>query len=85
MIRNVISGVKERSVLERAVVDRERQAGEVRLAADRRDERRDQVGDDGRHDGGERGADDDGDRQVDQVAPGDEVPEALHVHDPLRG
>ena len=57
--------------------------GGVVLPADSRDKRCDQVGDDRRNDGGECGANDHGDRKLDEVAPGDEVSEALHVHDPL--
>jgi hypothetical protein len=47
----------------------------VRLTADRGDQRRDQIGDEGGDDRPERGTDDDGDRQVDEVAAHDEVAE----------
>jgi hypothetical protein len=70
--------VDERAVEERAAVDVERQAREIGLPADRRDQRRDDVGDEGRDDGREGKADHDGDRQVDEVAAQQELPEVLH-------
>ena len=60
--------VEEVAVGEVAAVDRERQRGEVRLAEDRGDDRRDDVGDERLDHGGERGADDDRHREVDDVA-----------------
>ena len=65
--------VEEGAVVEHGVVDRELQAAEVRLAADRRDQRRDESVDERRHDRAERGADDDGDGEVDDVAAQDEL------------
>jgi hypothetical protein len=68
--------------VERAGVDLEGQRGEIRLPADRRDQRSDQVRDQCGDDRAERDADDDGDREVDQIAAEQELLEA--THDPSR-
>ena len=61
------------------MIHREEQAAEVRLTADRRDQRGDDVGHERGDHRGEGGADDDGDRRVDHIAAGDEVPEPLNT------
>ncbi len=60
----------------------EAQIREVRLAEDGRDERRDDVRHECRHHGGEGDADHDGDRQVHDVAPQDELLE-IRKHEGL--
>ena len=69
----LISALMNGAVGEGALVDRERQLGEVGLAEDGGDERGEDVGHQRRHDGGERSADDDGDSELDHVAPEDEL------------
>ena len=54
---------------------------EVRLAADRREQRRDEGGHERGHERAERGADHDGDRELDDVPAHDEVPKLFeHPH-----
>src|SRR5919201_1603228 len=72
-------GVDERPVEEVALVDGEAEAAEVRLAADRGDQRRDEIRDEGADGGGEREADDDADGHVDEVAAKQELLEVLHA------
>ena len=69
--------VEEVAVGEAAVVDREGEVAEVRLAADGGDQRRDDVLDERVDDGRERGADDDRDGEVDEVPAQDEAAEFL--------
>ena len=74
--------VDERAVADFAVVDREGQGREVRLTADGRDERGDDVLDKRVDDLGERGADDNRDRQVEDVAAQDERLELIDQTSP---
>jgi len=67
--------VHQVAVSELAAIDREGEAGEVLLAEDCGDERREDVLNEGLHDTGERSANDHGDCQVDHIAASDEVPE----------
>jgi hypothetical protein len=68
--------------LKGAAVELEGQRGEVGHATEHADQRRDEVLDEGGHHRGEAGPDDDADRQIDHVAPQDELPEPVHT-DPL--
>jgi hypothetical protein len=69
--------VDEVAVAEAAVVDREREAAEVGLADDRRDDRGDQVGDERIDQCDEGDADDERDGQLDDVAAEEELSELL--------
>ena len=60
-------GVDEVAVHEAATVQRENEPAEVRCLDHRRDERREEVGDERIHDGAEGCADHDADRQIDGV------------------
>ncbi len=75
-------GVEEMAVVELRVVDREGQVAEVRLAADGSDDRRHEVRDHGRDERPERCADHDRDGEIHEVAPQQEIPEALHLPPP---
>jgi len=67
--------VHQVAVSELAAIDREGEAGEVLLAEDCGDERREDVLNEGLHDTGEGSANDHSDCQVDHIAASDEVPE----------
>ena len=72
-MRNDSSALRNDPYLNCRVVHREGQVGEVGLAEDGGDERRDRVGHERGDHGREGDADDDRDRQVDDVAPQDEL------------
>src|SRR5215813_10179384 len=76
--QEVEGDVDEVAVAEVTFVDGEDQVGEVRLPAQRGDQRCDQVLDQRLHDVAERHADHDRDREVDEVASHEELPEAGH-------
>ena len=69
------------AVEELALVDREGEAGDVRLADDGGDEEGQQVLDQGTDDDVEGDADDHGDGPLDDIAANDEVPESFELSD----
>jgi hypothetical protein len=77
--------VQEVAVGKARAVDREGQAAEVGLAADRRYQGSDEVAHDRAHQGAEGAADDHRDGQVDEVAAQHELPESLHAASLRRG
>jgi hypothetical protein len=73
---------EERPVRELGTVDREREAAQILLAEDHRDQRIDEAGDKGPDESGEREAHHEGHRQLDDVPAEKEVAELLDHRSP---